>query len=86
MIYLYLVNEKEDKVVTTLKDSEGFSLFESLDDLTYDEIMSGNVTPFYMENIMDSNNVKYLMQEFRDENLKLVTAKELFELTIKLGK
>ena len=85
MIYLYLVNEKEDKVVTTLKDSEGFSLFESLDDLTYDEIMSGNVTPFYMENIMDSNNVKYLMQEFRDENLKLVTAKELFELTLKLG-
>lgn len=83
---IYLVNEKEDKVVTTLKDSEGFSLFESLDDLTYDEIMSGNVTPFYMENIMDSNNVKYLMQEFRDENLKLVTAKELFELTIKLGK
>lgn len=81
----YLVNEKENKVVTTLKDAEGFSLFESLDDLSFDEVMAGCVTSFYMGNTMDADNVNRLMQEFKDENLKLVTAKELFELTLKLG-
>ena len=82
----YLVNQNENKVVTSVKDYDGMPLYELLDDLTYDTMLSGCITPFYMGNKMDEDKVNSLIAEYKDENLKLVNVKQLFELTIKLGK